>query len=191
MKQSSRTRAPVFFFFFFCFVFSFTRWHSQSSFLSFELALRVCVCFFFLLLLIGVGETGHYCPVTLRRQQWLLPGRPEYPVYIHQKVYFCHDEKTMNLFSIHPAEFIPSSYLVSEAEEEEEEDLQSQVRMYREGKPSGALYPSSSSSSSRVFEGAESPRERSDFYLGIAASDEQINQFKSSTRKDVYTPPPR
>ncbi|PHJ18580.1 adenylate kinase, partial [Cystoisospora suis] len=132
------------------------------------------------------GETGHYCPVSLRRQQWLLPGRPEFPVYIHQKVYFCHDEKTMTLFSIHPAEFIPSSYLLNEADEEEEY-LQSQLRMYKEGRLPGPLHAHSSSS---MIEGPESPRGKSDFYVGTAALDEQSNYFKSAIRKEVYTPPP-
>ncbi|CBZ50608.1 hypothetical protein NCLIV_010760 [Neospora caninum Liverpool] len=64
------------------------------------------------------GETGHYCPVSLRRQQWLLPGKPECAVSVQQRIYMCCDSRAQTLFSLNPREFMPSSYLDQEDSEE-------------------------------------------------------------------------
>ncbi|PFH36252.1 hypothetical protein BESB_044440 [Besnoitia besnoiti] len=68
------------------------------------------------------GETGHYCPVSLRRQQWLLPGDPEFAVSVQQRIYLCRDASAKALFSLHPGEFIPSCYLARDAEEEAKQE---------------------------------------------------------------------
>ncbi|KEP64096.1 UNVERIFIED_CONTAM: hypothetical protein HHA_319308 [Hammondia hammondi] len=72
------------------------------------------------------GETGHYCPVSLRRQQWLLPGKPECAVSVQQRIYMCYDRRAKALLSLNPHEFIPSSYL---AQQEESEDTSQNTRV--------------------------------------------------------------
>ncbi|KYK66878.1 putative adenylate kinase [Toxoplasma gondii TgCatPRC2] len=72
------------------------------------------------------GETGHYCPVSLRRQQWLLPGKPEFAVSVQQRIYMCYDRRAKALLSLNPHEFIPSSYL---AQQEESQDRSQNTRL--------------------------------------------------------------
>jgi len=52
------------------------------------------------------GETGLYCPVTLRNEKWLVPGKADFQVQLSHKQYRLFSEPAMKAFSLNPAAYI-------------------------------------------------------------------------------------
>lgn len=56
------------------------------------------------------GDFGMYCPVTLRDENWLLPGRPDTFAQVKQRTYFFFDaEKKYRFATDTKAYLLPSA----------------------------------------------------------------------------------
>jgi YHS domain-containing protein len=56
---------------------------------------------------VQLGDTNHYCPVTLFTKQILTPGNPEFQCKYREKIYRFINEDNRNLFMEHPEKYLP------------------------------------------------------------------------------------
>ena len=55
-----------------------------------------------------LGETSHYCPVSLRDKEMLVPGNPEIQSKYKDKLYRFHSDEARHAFNEDPDAFLPS-----------------------------------------------------------------------------------
>lgn len=63
------------------------------------------------------GDVGNYCPVALRDEKWLLPGKPRLSLQVRQRVYMLFDEEKKYKFAADTRRYLPSLDKSNEAQE--------------------------------------------------------------------------
>ncbi|KAL8438640.1 hypothetical protein ACSSS7_000073 [Eimeria intestinalis] len=58
--------------------------------------------------LVLYGDVGAYCPVSLRDERWLLPGKPRFNLQVRQRNYFLFDKEKMYKFKANTRRYLPS-----------------------------------------------------------------------------------
>ena len=64
-----------------------------------------------------VGDVGNYCPVKLRDEKWLLPGKPRLSLQVRQRVYMLFDEEKKYKFTADTRRYLPSLDKCNDANE--------------------------------------------------------------------------
>ncbi|KAL8424730.1 hypothetical protein Efla_001319 [Eimeria flavescens] len=67
--------------------------------------------------LVLYGDVGPYCPVALRDERWLLPGKPRLSVQVRQRVYCLFDEEKKYKFEANTRRYLPSFDKCSDSNE--------------------------------------------------------------------------
>lgn len=68
-------------------------------------------------IVLPAGDVGGYCPVSLRDDRWLLPGKPSLHVQVRQRVYMFFDEEKKYKFAADTRRYLPSLDKCSDANE--------------------------------------------------------------------------
>lgn len=56
-----------------------------------------------------LGDTNHYCPVSLKENNVLFPGNPETAAKYREKVYYFATTEAREKFLANPDEFLPKT----------------------------------------------------------------------------------
>ncbi|CDJ31773.1 LOW QUALITY PROTEIN: apical membrane antigen, putative [Eimeria mitis] len=67
--------------------------------------------------LVLYGDVGNYCPVALRDEKWLLPGKPRLSLQVRQRVYMVFDEEKKYKFTADTRRYLPSLDKCNDANE--------------------------------------------------------------------------